>query len=240
MFEPRETDVLVLAGGLGTRLRAVVSDRPKPMAAIHGRPFISYVLEQIAAAGFRRAILCVGHRAEQVEALLGPVPGGLEIVFSREEQQLGTAGALGLAAPLVRSERALVLNGDSFIDADFARFGTWADESPFAAALLAVHVDDAGRYGTLELADDGRVVAFREKEGGAEPGWISAGAYLLPHALLAAIRTDRPRSLETDVFPDWAERGALGAWCARVRFIDIGTPESYAVAAEFFESERAG
>ena len=240
MFEPRETDVLVLAGGLGTRLRAVVSDRPKPMAAIHGRPFISYVLEQLAAAGFRRVILCVGHRAEQVETLLGPVPGGLEIVFSREERQLGTAGALGLAAPLVRSERVLALNGDSFIDTDFARFGAWAADSPFVAALIAVHVDDAGRYGTLELAEDGRVAAFREKEGRAEPGWISAGAYVLPRALLSEFPFDRPRSLETDVFPQWVAREILGAWRMQGRFIDIGTPESYAAAAKFFAPEGTG
>lgn len=240
MFQPQQTDVLVLAGGLGTRLRAVVSDRPKPMAAIHGRPFISYLLDQIAAAGFGRVIFCVGHRAEQVETLLGPIPKTLQIVFSREERQLGTAGALGLAAPLMHSERALVLNGDSYIDVDLVQFGAWADRGPFEAALIAVHVDDARRYGTLELARDGRVIAFREKEGRAEPGWINAGAYVLPRTLISTIPSDGPRSLETDIFPDWVMRGALGAWCIRERFIDIGTPESYAAASEFFAAERAG
>ena len=239
MFEPQQTDVLVLAGGLGTRLRAVVSDRPKPMAPIHGRPFISYLLAQIATCGFRRAVLCVGHRAERVEELLGPRPKNLEIVLSREEKPLGTAGALGLAAPHLRSPRALVLNGDSFVDTDLARFGAWAVESSYEAALVAVRVEDPGRYGALELTGEDQVGGFREKQASGKPGWINAGIYMISRPLLAGIPSDRPSSLEADLFPDWARRGTLGAWRVEGRFIDIGTPESYAAAEAFFDAGTA-
>lgn len=240
MTVPSDTDVLVLAGGLGTRLRAVVPDRPKALADIHDRPFIHYLLDQVRAAGFRRVILCVGYKADQMETRLRAEAGNLELVFSREEAPLGTAGALGLAAPLIRSERALVLNGDSLVEADLAGFLAWHGQSPFAAGLVAVEVPDAARFGTLRIGAGGRIEAFLEKQQRPEPGWINAGAYCVPRARLAAIPRDRAMSLEADIFPGWVGEGALGAWPVRGRFIDIGTPQSYAAAASFFARQETG
>jgi NDP-sugar pyrophosphorylase family protein len=235
-----ETDVLVLAGGLGTRLREVVPDQPKVLAAIHGRPFVYYLLDQVRSAGFRRVIFCVGYKAEQVEAQLRAEAGGLEIVFSREERPLGTAGALGLAAPLIHSEQVLVLNGDSVVEADLDAFLTWHSQSDFAAGLIAVEVPDAARFGTLQIGEGGRIDAFLEKQQQAAPGWINAGVYCMPCARLAAIPHDRAISLEAEVFPTWVRDGVLGAWPVRGRFIDIGTPQSYAMGMSFFARRETG
>ena len=234
MIDPAQTDVLVLAGGFGTRLRAVVSDRPKPLAEIHNRPFLHYILQQVRVAGFRRAILCTGDRAQQVEDRLRDDSKGVELVFSAEKTPLGTGGALGLAAPLVRSSHALVLNGDSYVDSDFRAYCDWYGKAGFGVGVLGVRVPDAARYGTLAIADEGRITAFTEKTGLEQPGWINGGVYLIERARLAAIPCDRPVSLETDVFPGWVADGAMGAYQVHDRFIDIGTPESYAAATAFF------
>ena len=111
-------DALILAGGLGSRLRAVVSDRPKPMAEVGGRPFITYLLDQLMCFGFQRAILCVGHLGDRIPLVLGNHYGALELFYSFEQAPLGTAGALRNAAGLTSQPCVVAMNGDSFCDLD--------------------------------------------------------------------------------------------------------------------------
>lgn len=226
----------VLAGGLGSRLRPAVADRPKVLAEVRGRPFLSRLLDQLAGAGVRRAVLCTGHLGEQVEAACGPAHGPIELVYSREPEPLGTGGALRLAAHLFDTDPVLVVNGDSYCEADLRAFFE-ADRANRAsgrrATILLTEVPDAGRYGRVELDPDGEVLAFREKSSGG-PGWINAGLYLLGLDLVRAIPADRPVSLESDILPGWVGRGLAGLR-APGRFIDIGTPASFEEADRFFE-----
>ena len=104
----------ILAGGLGTRLRSVVKDRPKVLAEIRGVPFLTYLLDQLAAAGVRDVVLCTGYMGEQVRSAFGDSYGGMCLSYSQESSPLGTAGALRLALPLFKSSSVLVMNGDSF------------------------------------------------------------------------------------------------------------------------------
>src|ERR1700752_1706335 len=113
-----EIDAVVLVGGQGTRLRAVVADRPKPLAEVAGRPFLAYVLDSLGAAGVSRVTLCTGYRAEMVQATFGPRYGSMHLAFSPEAQPLGTAGALLVALPTLTSRTILVANGDSLCRAD--------------------------------------------------------------------------------------------------------------------------
>jgi len=237
MVDLHDTDVLVLAGGLGKRLRTVVLDRPKSLAEIHGRPFLYYLFDQLETAGCRRVVLCTGDRASQVEQVLRHCPHKLELHFSPEKAALGTAGALGLAAQHVRSDRALVLNGDSFVDTDLQGFADWYAALDFEVGLVAVRVPDAARFGTLDIREDGRINAFVEKCGAASPGWINAGIYMIERQRLAELPKDRAVSLETEIFPQWAAQGVMGAYRVHDRFIDIGTPDSYAAAKDFFAPE---
>jgi len=229
----------VLAGGFGTRLRQAVPDRPKALAEILGRPYICHLLDILARAGLRRAVLCTGHLAEQLENALGGSYRGMTLLYSREDEPLGTGGALRLALERHPAETALAINGDSLSDADLGAFLAWFVESGRPAALLLAAVPDAARYGRVELGDGGRIAGFVEK-GAPGPGQINAGVYLLRPAVLDVLRPGAAASIERDVFPRLAAAGELGGFATDARFIDIGTPESYAAAGRFLLGERAG
>jgi len=236
----RAFTAVVLAGGRGTRLASVVADRPKPLAPVDGEPFLNRLLDQLAAAGCARVVLCTGHLGEQIEAELGREHAGMVLCYSREERPLGTGGALRLALPLLADPAVLVLNGDSYVDVDLAGFVARARHRG-RAALLAVAVADTLRYGRLEFAatpdagatgDASLVVGLREK-GVPGPGAINAGIYWLPRLVLAGLPAGEPLSFETDVLPQLVATG-LPAERHEAPFLDIGVPADYAAAADFF------
>lgn len=231
---PPAPTALVLAGGAGTRLREVVADRPKPLADVAGRPFLDRVLDQLAAAGVARAVLCTGHLGEQIERRYGSSHAGMEIAHSREPAPLGTGGAARRALACTGAEHVLVLNGDSYCAVDPVAFAAWAAGCGAAAALVAVEVDDRSRFGGLEIDACGRVLAFAEKRPGAGPGEVHAGICRLQRAALLELPPDGPSSLERDLLPRLAARGELRAFRVAAPFLDIGTPASYAAAAGFF------
>jgi NDP-sugar pyrophosphorylase family protein len=224
---------VILAGGLGTRLRSVLADRPKVLAEVDGRPFLLRLLDQLALAGVKHVVLCTGHRAEQVRAAVGCSHGPLEIEYSHEPAPAGTAGALRRALPLLRSSSVLALNGDSYCELDLNHFWIWHHLRPAHASLALTHVDDARRFGSVETGDYGRIVRFTEKSDREGPARINAGVYILRRALIARIPAGRTLSLESDVLPLWVDAGLYG-YDRTGRFIDIGTPETLAGAARFF------
>jgi NDP-sugar pyrophosphorylase family protein len=235
---PARIPVAILAGGAGSRLRAVIGERQKVVAEVAGRPFLAHGLDRLDAAGFRDAVLCVGYRADEVEARLGTAHGGLRLRYSREETPLGTAGALRRALPLLEGDPVLVLNGDSFCAADLAAFCAWHVREGSDASLVVVPREDATRYGLVEVDAEGSVLSFAEKQPGAGAGWINAGIYLLARERLVELPTSVPLSLERDVLPAWVGRG-LRAWRSDARFLDIGTDRSYAGASAFFDPGEA-
>jgi NDP-sugar pyrophosphorylase family protein len=228
---------LILVGGLGTRLRSVLPDRPKALAPVAGRPFLAFLLDQLQAAGVGRAVLCTGYQAHQVEETFGPRYGDLSVAYSREETPLGTGGALRLALPQLGADLALVLNGDSYVDCPLAEFHAWHRAHGFAGSLLLTWVEDAARFGTVEADAAGRIQAFREKQGLSRPGWVNAGVYLLARRLLETLPAGRPVSLEREAFPAWLGEG-LGGYARRAAFLDVGTPESLAQAERFLVAVR--
>lgn len=229
----------VLAGGFGTRLRQAVPDRPKALAEILGRPYIHHLLDGLAPLGVRRVVLCTGHLADMLEDGLGADYRGMELLYSREDAPLGTGGALALAFSRHPAELALCLNGDSLTDADLGAYLRWFEPRRESAALLLAPVEDAGRYGRVELDGAGRVTGFSEK-GADGPGLISAGVYLLRPGALARLTPGEPASIEQDLFPALAAGGDLCGWATSARFLDIGTPESYAAAGRFLLGPDGG
>jgi NDP-sugar pyrophosphorylase family protein len=224
---------VVLAGGLGTRLRSVVGERPKVLAEVAGRPFLAYLLDQLAAAGVRRAVLCTGYQAERVRTTFGESYRELAIEHSAETTPMGTGGALRMALPRVESSTVLVANGDSWCQADLPAFLNRHRQTGALGSLLLTHVPDASRYGSVGADASGRITRFEEKKPEASPGWINAGIYLFERELLAAIPPKETISLERQVFPAWIGRGLFGFKLGG-RFVDIGTPESLAEAERFF------
>jgi NDP-sugar pyrophosphorylase family protein len=234
-----EIPVAILAGGLGTRLRSSIGERPKVVAEVNGRPFLSYLLDQVARFGFRDVVLCVGWQADAVEAAIGARHGPLRLRYSREPSPLGTGGALRLALPLLEASAAMVMNGDSYCDADLAAAWAWHRERRSSATLMLVEMADTSRYGHVEVDPKGSICRFMEKQEGSTPGWINAGIYLLERARIESIAAGRALSFERDVLPAWVGAGLMG-YRAEARFIDIGTPQSYSAASRFFEAEVRG
>ncbi|MFB3817711.1 MAG: sugar phosphate nucleotidyltransferase [Candidatus Methylomirabilales bacterium] len=221
----------ILAGGPGTRLRAVLGDRPKALAPVGGRPFLAYPLEQLAAAGVRTAVICTGWRGEAVQAAFGPALGPLRLEYSREAAPLGTAGALRAALPLLASPEVLVLSGDAFCEVDLAELARTHVRHGADATLVVVPVPEALPHRRVDVDPLGRVRAVRET---AEPGpgWVSAGVYCLARRLLQALPAG-PVSLEREALPGWLSRRCF-ALPTFGRFLDLDTPEAYAAAQAFF------
>ncbi|MBC7359368.1 MAG: NTP transferase domain-containing protein [Desulfacinum sp.] len=220
---------LVLAGGLGTRLRPVVADRPKPLAEVGGEPFLGRLLRRLKAQGLGRVVLCVGHQWERIADYVGDgAPWGLDVVLSVEPTPLGTAGALKNAERHVEGP-FFALNGDTFLDVSLDAMARFHEENGWLATLAVARVQDAGRFGLVEKDPRGRLLSFNEKRGiPGTAGWVNGGVYLFERRVLDLIPAGRPVSLEQEVFPALIERGeALGCFASRGYFIDIGTPESY-------------
>jgi NDP-sugar pyrophosphorylase family protein len=215
---------IILAGGLGTRLRSVVPDLPKPMADVGGRPFLDYLLRQLARGGFDDVILATGHRAEAIEQYFGRGGGhGMRLAYSREPQPLGTGGALKLAERHLAGDRIVVMNGDSFFDIPIRELVATHERSGATATLALSHRDEAGRYGSVELDAGGAVTGFAEKTASAAPGLVNGGVYVVERSVVAAMPAGVPVSLEHDVFPSLVGRGLHGV-AFDGAFIDIGVP----------------
>jgi D-glycero-alpha-D-manno-heptose 1-phosphate guanylyltransferase len=227
-----ELTAVILAGGLGTRLRSAVADRPKALAEINGRPFLAYLLDGLVAAGVREAVLCTGYLGEQIRAHFGKVYGALSLAYSQESEPRGTAGALRLALPLIGSHTALVLNGDTLSNVNLFDYATWMERQGALLALALVHVADTDRFGGVEADALGWVRTFEEKGQHRGAGWINAGTYLIPRRIVNGLSSDSPLSLERDVLPQFIGHGLAG-YCSTGRLLDIGTPESYALAPAF-------
>ena len=227
---------VILAGGLGTRLREAVPNSPKSVALVAGRPFLLHLLKQLEQAGARRIVLCTGYRSGQVDREIGSRFEDAEIVYSIEDHPLGTGGALRLAwlrHGVSDADGWLVANGDSYCDLDLNGF--WLDHrrAGLAATLAAVEVTDGSRYGSLVWNESGCLTRFGEKEDGSGARWINAGIYGLTPEFLNALSPATPLSLEREAFPGWIARG-IHVFARKARFIDIGTPDSYQAAQEFF------
>lgn len=230
-------EAIVLAGGKGTRLATVISDRPKPMAMVAGRPFLEWLLAELRSQGVQRIILSIGHLGEVIRAHFGDGDAfGLKIVYAAEVSPLGTGGAIRAAMEHAHGARFLVLNGDSYCRFDLAAQLREHIAQGAQATLAVTHVTDAGRYGTVQRQPDGTVSAFVEKRPDAGAGWISAGIYVMERSLLASLPVGQPCSIERDVL-GIAPQGALHSVAARGPFIDIGTPESFEQAQAVLSGE---
>lgn len=224
-------DAVILCGGKGTRLQSVVSDRPKPMAALHGRPFLQMLVEYAAGFGVERFILCAGHMAETIEEHFSAGLPGLEILVSREPQPLDTAGAVKNAEDLIKTPQFLVLNGDSFCRLDLRAFMESHFSRKARASVAVVKVADAGSFGSVAMDAAGRITSFREKSGAGE-GYVNAGIYILEKAALAAVPPGVKYSMERELLPSLISRGGVYGSVTAEKLFDIGTPEGYRAAGE--------
>jgi NDP-sugar pyrophosphorylase family protein len=216
---------VILAGGRGTRLGALTDAIPKPMLPIDGHPFIEYLVWQLSAFDIETIVISCGYLGDVIHRHFGDGERwGVHIRYSSEETPLGTAGATRLAASLIEDERFLLLNGDSVCDVDCRRLLD-AVSSEDLGAMTLTRVPDGSRYGTVELAADGRVAAFRQKDPISRPALVNAGVYAVRQQLVDLIPVDGPSSLERDVLPGLT--GKISGVVSNGYFVDMGLPETY-------------
>jgi NDP-sugar pyrophosphorylase family protein len=214
---------LILCGGLGTRLRSEIGASQKAVAEVEGRPFLYYVIEQLAIAGLRDLVFCTHYQSEQVEHFVATLPPALasSTAIVREPTAMGTGGALLHALTQLHYEGPFIaLNADTYLDARAYRAA--AEAQP--PSIVVTPIDDCERYGAVQLDDKNRVVAVTEK-GKSGPGLISAGVYGLHTDYLSRFAV-APLSMEKDIIPSLISDRLLVAQVYEGPFLDIGTPDS--------------
>jgi D-glycero-alpha-D-manno-heptose 1-phosphate guanylyltransferase len=217
-------EAIVLAGGLGTRLRSTVPDRPKVMAPVCGRPFLEILLTSLAAKGCGRAVLSLGYLADRIQDHFGPLFAGIELAYEVESTPLGTGGALRRALVRCNADHVLVLNGDTYLDLEIEKVESRWQQSRHPI-LIARQVEDTFRYGRLVTAGE-QLVGFTEK-GIPGCGLINAGHYVLPQDIARFFPPTEAFSLESDFLAKAADACPFEVFTTRGQFIDIGVPEDY-------------
>lgn len=231
-FTPQEIDVVILCGGLGTRLRSVIHDRPKVMAEIHGRPFLDILINYVAKFGFARFVLCVGYKSEVIKEYYERKRTNLKIVFSEESKPLGTAGALKKAERLIHSDVFLVFNGDSLCEVDIKEFIRFHERKNALISIVLTPIENPAEYGVITLDEHKKITHFSEKVTAKGALLVNAGIYCMNKPVLGDIPLGRKSSLEYDVFPKILKKGIYG-YRTNKRLIDIGTPERLEVTKQF-------
>lgn len=222
ILDPAKIDVVILCGGLGTRLRSVVGNHPKGMALVGGKPFLDVLVAWAAGFGFQRFLFCIGYKGEEIRAHFAGRKG-MQALFSEEKELLGTAGALKLCRPLLESETFVALNGDSLCRVELPGMLEFHQKMGAQATIAAVDPKAQRDGGYIEVDARSRVVSFLEKK--YEAGrCMNAGIYALNQAVLDAVPAGRPFSLERELFPALLD-GSVYAYVTPEKVQDIGTPD---------------
>ena len=219
-------EAIVLAGGKGTRLQSVVSDVPKPMAAVNGKPFLAYLLEDLSKQGLETVILAVGYKREVIMDYFGDSYEGMNIKYSVEEEALGTGGAIRLACEMCEHNRVAAINGDTFFRVDLQQLSAFHTAHGAQLSIALKKMKDFDRYGTVNLDEEDKIIGFEEKTYKVE-GLINGGIYVFDKALLTEADFPEKFSFEKDIleskYLDWPFYGlAFDTY-----FIDIGIPKDY-------------
>lgn len=225
-------EAIVLVGGLGTRLRAVVSDVPKPLAPVAGRPFLTWLLDHLAENDVRHVVLAAGYLAERVIDSIGREWRGMQVDYSVEATPLGTGGAVRQACAMLWGNAAHVLNGDTFLRYDLRTLEQAVSRASADLGMALARVDDVSRYGAV-IRDGTRIVGFKEK-GESGPGYINAGSYYLTPTAIRALPAEPTFSFETRMLAPMTAAGRVCGFDATNGFIDIGVPEDYQRAQNLF------
>jgi D-glycero-alpha-D-manno-heptose 1-phosphate guanylyltransferase len=229
-------EAIILAGGMGTRLQSVVSDVPKCMAPVAGKPFLYYLLATLEKAGFNHIILSLGYKHEVIEEWLDTLSFSMQISFGIERELLGTGGAARYALSQAEEPDVFILNGDTFLGVDYAAMLELHQQTKAMATLALKQMEKFSRYGVVEVEEAShRILRFLEKQE-CESGLINGGTYLIKREALDAF--PQKFSLEKDFFETKVSDGVLAGFPSDGYFIDIGIPEDYIRAQKDFRDGK--
>ena len=234
-----DIDTAILCGGLGTRLKDLTKDIPKPMVDIHGQPFLDILIKYVCSFGFKRFILCSGYKSEVISKYYSKKEDGIEYVFSKEEVPLGTGGALVQAKKLIRSKVFLGLNGDSICQVNLKKFYNFHLIKKAKASIALTSVDDPRNYGRIALNENQEIIQFSEKGPSKVDGnLINTGVYLMDRELINSFPSNKKLSLEYDMFPAFTQNNLHG-YIDKAELFDIGTPERLNKLRKHFQPKES-
>jgi D-glycero-alpha-D-manno-heptose 1-phosphate guanylyltransferase len=219
-------EAIILAGGLGTRLRSAVPDLPKCMAPVAGRPFIAHVIEYLKEQGIDAFIFSLGYKHNVVTDYLNTAFNDLSYTSVVENSPLGTGGAIVAASSMCVDDTVLVVNGDTLFKVNVPKMSAFHAGRKGAATLSLKPMRDFDRYGAVELGEDGSIVRFQEKRAFRE-GLINGGVYAVSIPDLLSEALPESFSFEKEYLEPRAGKGSLSGWVEDAYFIDIGIPEDY-------------
>lgn len=220
-------EAIILAGGLGTRLRSILSDTPKPMAPVNGIPFLCYVIDYLKQYGYSRIVLSVGYLHEVISDYFGQSYHSIDINYAIEEEPLGTGGGIALALSKCSNENVLIVNGDTLFKADLNELEHFHIKKNASLSLVLRHVDDTSRYGSVTVNRNGRITQFTEKKNTSGAGLINGGIYLVNKDLIKRHNMPVKFSFEKDLMEKNVDKERFYAIRSDAYFIDIGIPEDY-------------
>lgn len=220
-------EAIILAGGFGTRLRSVVSDVPKPMAPINGRPFLEILLDHLIANHFDHIVLSTGYMHDKIEAHFGNAYKGLPISYAVENEPLGTGGGMRNALTSCNEEDIVVLNGDTLFRIDYEDLAQFYKAHPTRLAVVLRQVPDTARYGSVDTDCCDRIMRFTEKSAAGGIGNINGGIYMINRSLLEQYPLGATFSFEKEILQKQYADEPFYAYVSSAYFIDIGIPEDY-------------
>ncbi len=226
-------DIIILAGGFGTRLQTVVKDVPKPMAPVDGKPFLEWLINYLSKISPNKIILSTGYKHEIIEAHFGKSYKNIPIVYSIETYPLGTGGAIKKALNLIETENCLVLNGDTFLQIDHLNFLNFHNKSNALFSMALKPMKNPARYGTVETDGDA-IKKFNEKNPELSEGLINTGVYLMNKSIIKHFPEQEKFSFETDFMELKTGEIEMKSFITDDYFIDIGIPEDYKKANDEF------
>ncbi len=229
-------EAIILAGGFGTRLQSVVSDVPKPMAPVNNEPFLNYIFDYLKYFRIEHVVISTGYLSEKIIEHYQNEYKGIKISYTKEETPLGTGGGIRLAMEKCMEQNVLVLNGDSFFDVDLNAYYKQHIEKKADCSLALRTVDNASRYGTINLGEKNTLLSFKEKDGFEKEGLINGGVYILNRGLfLNQTKPDIPFSIEKDFYEGRIKELHIFGFIYSGYFIDIGIPEDFKKAQDDFK-----
>lgn len=225
-------DVILLAGGLGTRLREEVPDLPKCMAPVGGKPFLEYLLKYLDNNFLPRVILSLGYLPDAIQQYFGTRFGNIALRYSIEEEPLGTGGGTIQALALTHTDQIIVLNADTLFEIDLDEMLHQHIISKADITIALHEADVASRYGVVVTNASGRITSFTEKKPGTGKGLINGGIYVIRRDYLVSLSLPRSFSLEKDVFRNYVATDRYFGYTGAGYFIDIGVPSDYRRACD--------
>tara|TARA_B100001250_G_scaffold384881_1_gene380133 strand:- start:959 stop:1669 length:711 start_codon:yes stop_codon:yes gene_type:complete len=226
-----DINVIILAGGLGMRIKSLFPNIPKPLIPVQGKPFITYIFDQLINFNIKNVTICIGYNSLKFKAIIGNNYKNLKISYSEEYKPMGTGGALKLIKFEKNKKKCLILNGDSYVNFNLNSLLKKHNERKSKISVVLSKVLNRSRFGSIVINNKNEITSFTEKSISHEKGFINAGVYLFNSEVFDEISNKIPYSLELDFFPKQIGRSLNGFIC-HGKFIDIGTPISFKKASQ--------